>query len=163
MASIESNRKLWNDEYDWKAQGDEWSSGWGGADMQWYGMLLPRLHHFLPTGTLLEIAPGQGRWTQYLAPMAKKLIGVDLSPKCVEACRSRFDRFDHLSFHVNDGATLDMIENGSVDLAFSFDSLVHSEADVIESYISELSKKLSEDGVGFVHHSNMANIRSISE
>lgn len=160
MASIEINRELWNDQYAWKAQGDEWSSAWGGVDMQWYGVLLPRLHHFLPTDTLLEIAPGQGRWTQYLAPMAKKLIGVDLSPKCIQTCRTRFNAQSHLSFYTNDGATLGMIEDRSVDFAFSFDSLVHCEADVIESYICELSKKLTDNGVGFVHHSNMAEYSS---
>lgn len=155
MASVEINQKLWNDQYGWKKKGDEWSEAWGGADMQWYSMLLPRLHHFVLTGNVLEIAPGQGRWTRFLAPMAKKLIAVDLSQKCIDICTERFKHSSHVHFYVNDGLTLNVVDDGSIDLAFSFDSLVHCEVNVIESYICELSKKLSSNGVGFIHHSNL--------
>lgn len=61
MATIDTNKQLWNDLYLWKDQGDEWSSGWGGVDMQWFGMLLPKIHRFLPTDTILEIDAGR-RW-----------------------------------------------------------------------------------------------------
>ena len=44
----------------------------GRADAQWYGSLLPRIHRFLPTGQVLEIACGYGRWTQYLKDTATK-------------------------------------------------------------------------------------------
>lgn len=40
-------------------------------------------------------------------------------------------------------------------LFFSFDSLVHAEKDVIETYLLQLARKLTPDGVGFVHHSNI--------
>ena len=36
--------------------------GWD-CDSQWFGLIFPRIHAFLPTGTILEIAPGFGRWT----------------------------------------------------------------------------------------------------
>ena len=42
---------------------------------------------------------------------------------------------------------------------FSFDSLVHAEADVLQSYVSELASKLSPNGVGFIHHSNIGAFR----
>ena len=45
--------------------------------------------------------------------------------------------------------------NGTVDFVFSFDSLVHLEFDVIESYLNQLASKLTPNGVGFIHHSNM--------
>src|SRR4029077_1318302 len=61
----------------------------------------------------------------------------------------------HLAFYVNDGSSLDVVPDGSVDFVFSFDSLVHAEKDVIERYIQQLSKKLKLDGVGFIHHSNL--------
>ena len=48
-----------------------------------------------------------------------------------------------------------MVEDGSVDFAFSFDSLVHAEADVLGAYLGELARKLKPDGVGFIHHSNI--------
>jgi hypothetical protein len=48
-----------------------------------------------------------------------------------------------------------MIPDESVDFVFSFDSLVHAEDDVIASYISQLERKLTKNGVGFIHHSNL--------
>jgi len=51
---------------------------------------------------------------------------------------------------------LDMIPDNSVDLACSFDSLVHVEPEVIKAYLAQLAKKLKKDGVGFIQHSNVA-------
>src|SRR5205823_7894261 len=51
---------------------------------------------------------------------------------------------------------LSMVADGTVDLVFSFDSLVHVEADVLVSYIEEIGRKLTPNGVGFLHHSNLA-------
>jgi hypothetical protein len=48
-----------------------------------------------------------------------------------------------------------MIPNHSIDFAFSFDSLVHVEVDVIDSYIKELANKLTTNGIAFLHHSNL--------
>ena len=95
--------------------------------MQWYGTLLPRIHRYLPTETILEIAPGFGRWTDFLKDHCRKPIVVDLSQKCIEACRERFKACSHIAYFVNDGQSLGMIEDHAVDFAFSFDSLVHAE------------------------------------
>jgi SAM-dependent methyltransferase len=158
MPTIERNLELWNDQYDWKQQGDEWSSAWGDSWSQWHFSLYPRIARFLPASTILEIAPGFGRWTQYLKVYCEYLVGVDLSSKCVEACRNRFARDKSMKFHVNDGRSLDMVKNETVDFVFSFDSLVHAEADVLEAYLQEIAKKLKPDGVAMIHHSNLGEI-----
>ena len=154
MANTNSNEKVWS-EYDWSRGGDEWSRGWGGPEYQWSGMLYPRLREFLPAGTILEIAPGYGRWTHYLLPLCDRLVGVDIAPNCVEACRARFADQPHATFQKNDGLTLDMVGDGEVDFAVSIDSLVHCDAYIVESYIGELARTLSADGVAFLHHSNL--------
>lgn len=154
MADIQTNLKTWS-EYDWSRGGDEWSDTWGGSGKLWTRVLLPRIQAFIPAGTILEIAPGHGRVTQYLAPQAKRLILVDLVPACIEACKARFAAHKHLEYHVNDGKSLEMVPDGSVDFVFSFDSLVHAEADVIEAYVAQLGRKLTPQGAGFIHHSNL--------
>lgn len=60
-----------------------------------------------------------------------------------------------ISAIINDGRSLDAVVDGSVDFVFSFDSLVHLEVEVIESYLKQLASKLTPNGVGFIHHSNM--------
>ena len=102
----------------------------GRAETHWH-QPAPQVRPFLPTGTVCEIAPGYGRWTQYLLRECDQYVGVDLASRCVDACRERFTSFDHARFEVNDGRSLPVLENDSVDFVFSFDSLVHVEADVI--------------------------------
>jgi 2-polyprenyl-3-methyl-5-hydroxy-6-metoxy-1,4-benzoquinol methylase len=155
MPSLDWNRALWRTDYSWPKQGDEWSASWGGADMQWHRTILPRIHAFLPADTILEIAPGFGRWTHYLKDQCRRLVVVDLSPRCIDACKQRFAECSHIEYHVNDGLSLDVIADGSIDFVFSFDSLVHAEEDVIRSYLDQLGRKLRPDGIGFLHHSNL--------
>jgi aspartate oxidase len=50
---------------------------------------------------------------------------------------------------------LSAAEDGHYDFVFSFDSLVHAELDVLENYIPEILKKLTQHGVAFIHHSNL--------
>jgi len=158
MPSIEENKQSWETEYDWPQSGDEWSGSWGSPRAQWEGCILPRIFPFL-RGRVLEIAPGHGRWTQFLRAHCASLIGVDLAPACVEHCKRRFREDAKLDFQVNDGLTLPMAGDASIDFAFSFDSLVHAESDAISSYVSELARVLKPGGAAFIHHSNLGGIR----
>jgi SAM-dependent methyltransferase len=155
MPTVDQNRKQWGQDYEWIAKGDEWSASWGGAEAQWFGAIFPRIHAFVPAASILEIAPGFGRWTYYLRTLCQQLVIVDVAENCIEACRQRFAGDRHISYHVNDGRSLEMIPDGSIDFVFSFDSLVHAEADVIDEYLSQLARKLTPSGVGFIHHSNI--------
>jgi SAM-dependent methyltransferase len=156
MPTIKENKWGWDEHHKWPQRGDEWSESWGGHEAQWYGTIYPRIHAFLPAGTILEIAPGFGRWTRYLKDQCRMLVAVDLADKCVAACKERFAAYPQVVVYQNDGLSLDMVQDGSVDFVFSFDSLVHVEADVIASYLWQIKKKLTPDGVGFIHHSNLA-------
>ena len=154
VPSIEENVREWNDDYDWHLEGELWSRPWGSAVGQWYGSVYPRVRRFLPASAILEIAPGFGRWTEFLLPHCDTLIGVDLSLRCIEACKQRYAGHDNARFESNDGRSLPMVADSSIDLAFSFDSLVHVEAEVLADYLRELARVLKPDGVAFLHHSN---------
>jgi hypothetical protein len=52
-----------------------------------------------------------------------------------------------------------MVADSSIDFAFSFDSLVHVEAEVLHDYLTELARVLKADGVAFLHHSNYGAYR----
>jgi hypothetical protein len=79
MPSIQENKRRWDGQYDWAMAGDEWSSQWGGPFMQWYGSIYPRVKAHLPTGRILEIACGFGRWTAFLKDLCEELVVLDLS------------------------------------------------------------------------------------
>jgi len=159
MPSISENTEFWGKNYVWPEAGDEWSEFWGTAHAQWFGCLLPRVFPFLK-GRVLEIAPGHGRWTQFLQAHCESLIGIDLASSCVEKCTERFASHPNLEFQVNNGLTFPAIDDRSIDFAFSYDSLVHAESDVMSSYVKELARVLKPGGVAFLHHSNRDAVRS---
>lgn len=158
MPSIDENRNRWST-YEWEHAGDEWSVTWGGTDHLWWGALFPRLIRFLPVARGLEIAPGFGRITDFLRHYCKQLTVVDVTERCIEACKERFQGDERITYHVNDGTSLSMIEDSSVDFAISFDSLVHAEADVLRSYVHEITRVLTPEGFAFLHHSNLGAFR----
>jgi len=155
MPTKDWNRKIWDGSYSWEQAGDEWSRGWGSPEAQWFGSLYPRFHEYLPVKRVLEIGPGFGRWSQYLLDHCEQLELVDLSASCIDACRKRFASYQNINYHVNDGSSLEMVADNSIDLVFSFDSLVHADAGVMNGYLGEIAKKLSINGVGIIHHSNL--------
>jgi SAM-dependent methyltransferase len=155
MPTLEQNREVWEKRHPWPKGGDEWSSSWGTSDLEWSISIQSRLIGLLPADHIVEIAPGFGRWTQYLLPACKSYIGVDLAQKCVEACQKRFADVPHARFYQGDGTTLAMVENSSVDFLISFDSLVHADWAVIDSYIREFARVLKPGAKAFIHHSNL--------
>ena len=155
MPSVSENKNFWS-QYDWSREGQEWSYAWGGSRFFWVRTVLPRILKFVPTGHILEIGCGHGRFTRYLAELCEHLTGVDIAEPCVSFCREKFPTG---RFFLSDGQSLP--ECKPVDFAFSFDSLVHSEMDALEGYLCALAIRLSADGVAFIHHSNMASVGEV--
>jgi hypothetical protein len=142
-------------DYEWIAAGEEWSEPWGGSAAQWFGSILPRIQAALPAKTIVEIASGFGRWSNYLRQHCEHLHLVEPDRKGMEACRRRFGDDPKISYHLNDGRSLEMIPDRAVDFLFSFDSLVHVRRETIEAYLGQLPAKLTQNGMAFIHHSNL--------
>jgi SAM-dependent methyltransferase len=155
VPSLDQNLAVWGATYDWSQRGDEWSDAWGGVAYQWWTTLFVRLQGYVPAARILEIAPGYGRWTHFLRDLCEELIIVDIAEAAIAHCRQRFASDLHISAYVNDGTTLAMAADNSIDLVFSFDSLVHAEAPIMAGYLAELARILAPDGVAFLHHSNL--------
>jgi SAM-dependent methyltransferase len=154
QANVQHNRQFWA-RYPWPQDGDEWSSPWGGTRTMWEALIRPRIAAYLPAKSILEIAPGHGRCTQFLRAVCDTLTIVDLVPECIEACKRRFGESSGIRYAVNDGWTLPMVPDESIDFAFTWDSLVHVERETIRSYVDELARVLSHGGHAFLHHSNL--------
>ncbi len=161
MPSINENKNTWSS-FDWSNSGEEWSQSWGGSSNLWWGTIYPRIYNYLSKdATVLEIAPGYGRCTQYLKDLCRGLIIVDLTERCIEACKKKFTVNDNIQYFINDGKSLNFIKKKSLDFAFSWDSLVHADNKVLEAYISQLSDKLKPNGVAFIHHSNAGIFKDV--
>ena len=104
----------------------------------------------------VEIGCGHGRWTQFLASIYGHVIAVDLAPRCVAVASARFEQDDSVTVEQCDGSSLRGVGDESVDLVFSFDSLVHADTMTMDAYVGECARVLRSDGVAFLHHSNLA-------
>ncbi len=116
---------------------------------------MPRIQQYLPASTILELGPGFGRWTHYLREHCQRLHVVDPDERCIEVCRRRFANDPRLIYHINDTRSLAIIPDRSIDLVFSFDSLVHVPREIIAAYLRQMAEKLTNEGAGFIHHSNL--------
>ena len=126
----------------------------GRSEAQWAVSLLPRIELWLPAGTILEIGCGRGRWSRFLRAHGSALVLTDVLDSCVEACRRLFAGDAGVRCLDTDGRTLGGVADRSVDFVFSFDSLVHAEMEVVESYLGEIARVLAPAGAAFLHTSN---------
>jgi hypothetical protein len=163
LPSVEDNEAAWT-AYDWKDGGHEWSTPWGTAADQWVNTIYPRIFTLLPTTSILEIAPGYGRWTPYLLNNSRRYIGIDISEPLIAHCRRCFGPLSSKpTFIVGDGRHFNGVADETIDLVFSFDSLVHVEIDCLSAYAAEINRVLVSGGHAFLHHSNIGEYRNGDE
>ncbi len=153
------NARRWGDPEAWIDK-DQYGYRWGRGVQQKFNsvvgisekFLLPYLGNRRDL-SVLEIAPGAGRFTTELLRVGHQFYLVDLNKACIDLCRERFKYYPNITYFVNDGVSLSMIPDDSVDLAVSFDSLVHVEPAIIERYVEQLVRKVRPGGLIWLDHS----------
>jgi SAM-dependent methyltransferase len=158
MGSIRWNRIMWGNPDNWTDGGDGWDfharSGGHLYDDWKHSVVKEFLAPYLgPERDVVEIGPGQGRWSEYIVENARTVTLVDLSANCIEECRRRFAPVGRstVSFFVNDGVTLPVVDS-SVDLIWSFGTFVHIEIPEIDRYLAEMRRVLRPGGRFVIHH-----------
>src|SRR2546421_6140129 len=147
LSGAETNRSLW-DGYDWRRGGEEWT-----PSAEWKQSLTALIHERAPRqGTILEIGPGAGRWTEVLQKLAGSLTVVDVSQASIEVCRARLSGRENVRYLVNDGRTLAGIPRGSIDFIWAFDTFVRVSPEDTAGYAHELPLVLPPGGSGLGHH-----------
>src|SRR5207245_1847060 len=120
LSGAAANRSIW-DGYDWRRGGEEWT-----PSAEWKRSLTALIRERAPRqGTILEIGPGAGRWTEALQKLAGALTGVDVSRTSIQPRRRPLAGSDNVRYLLNDGRTLPDIPDDSIDFIWSFDTFVH--------------------------------------
>ena len=156
MPDIEWNREVWDQAHDWSEEGDEWSgmaAHCGQPYEEWKTALIEQF--LLPNiadKDVLEIAPGHGRFSQFIVPAASSTTLVDLSQTCLDVCQKLFAGAPNVNYVLTDGTSLPGVADQSIDFVWSFDSFVHMELPVIDAYLAEISRVLRPGGSFNIHH-----------
>lgn len=156
LGSLRWNRQRWDNPEEWELYGDNWTfhaefcnqpyDTWKQAVVDTF------LNPFLGADVdVLEIAPGHGRWTEFIVGRSQSLTLVDLNESCIDVCRQRFGSHPEISFITNDGRSLP-VADASMDLIWSFGSFVHIDPQDVEAYLAEFRRVLRPGGRFVVHH-----------
>jgi SAM-dependent methyltransferase len=155
------NAEIWN-RHDWSRYGEEWTDdarNYRGLDpAAWKARLVAEcLERYMPVdGTILEIGPGAGRWTEFLLPRSSALILVDVAARCLTICRDRFGGDQRLQYVLVDPEADELIgdrvADEGVDAVWSYDAFVHVNPTDTERYISEIRRILKPGGIAVIHH-----------
>jgi hypothetical protein len=162
LENIEKNLALWDRTYKWVADGDEWqgpANHVGVTYEAWKTSLVSQLitPYSAKDVHVIEIAPGHGRWSEFIINACLHATLVDLSPACLEFCRTRFADKTNVDYFLTTGTQLPKCATGAIGFVFSYDSFVHMSAEVIGAYMSEIARVLVVGGIGVIHHADIAD------
>ena len=146
--SVATNREIWSG-WEWSGGGEEWT-----ASSDWKQSVIDDVLEQVipPGGTILEIGPGAGRWTEALHRRADRLILVDITDTTLELCRELLGDPPHVTYVRTDGAGLRELATDSLDAVWSFDAFVHIAPLDVASYLREIGRTLRAGGVALIHH-----------
>jgi ubiquinone/menaquinone biosynthesis C-methylase UbiE len=153
--SAARNREVWS-LYDWQTKGEEWS-----ASPEWRLALVAEvLEPYIPEGgTILEIGPGAGRWSEVLRDRADKLIVVDVAERALELTAERLGGNGNVDYVRSPGSALPGVPDGSVDAVWSFDVFVHIAPRDVADYLTEIARVLRPGSTAVIHHSGARDPR----
>ena len=110
-----------------------------------------------PQDRVLELGCGIGRIGRELAPRCKHWTGVDISENMIHHAGERMQGLNNVSFHRLDRSSLDMLEDDSIDKAYSIAVFCHMDKEDLFLYMLELNRVVRPGGTIFVETWNLAH------
>jgi ubiquinone/menaquinone biosynthesis C-methylase UbiE len=107
-----------------------------------------------PATRAVEIGPGVGRWTVWMAPLVGELVVVDAADAMLERTRARLRTagLTNVSFVLGAGQDLAPLPSDQFDLVFGRDVVVRLPLDEAAACLSEIARVLRDGGVSVLHH-----------
>ncbi len=101
--------------------------------------------NFAKNATVLDIACGEGYGANYLAKYAKNVIGADISEETIQYAAQHYKK-NNLQYQVMNSNNIN-IDNNTIDLIVSFETIEHMNANNQIKTLSEYSRVLKSDGI----------------
>lgn len=106
---------------------------------------------------VLELGCGVGRIGRELAPHSGTWLGVDISERMLGHARGRLAHLDNVHFEQLSRSSLEMLDDGAIDKAYSLAVLFHMDKEDLYLYLQELNRVLAPGGMIFVETWNLAH------
>jgi SAM-dependent methyltransferase len=110
-----------------------------------------------PEDSVLELGCGIGRIGRELASRCRHWTGVDISENMIRHARERMEHLENVSFHRLQRSSLDMLEDNSIDKAYSIAVFCHMDKEDLYLYMQELNRVVRPGGTIFVETWNLAH------
>lgn len=140
---LENHRQVWDEAH---------AAGYGGYSkfdetrMKWVLSLLPK--GFLTReSVVLDIGCGAGNWMKRVSPFVGEVHGVDISPEAINIAKNRLGEYGNIRLYVNDGCTLNLFEENTFNLVYSFWTFQHIPRETTLNYLRESHRVLKENGL----------------
>ncbi len=138
--------------------GDEWTGQHAGAaaSAEEYSKIIEASFitpYIEAADDVLEIGIGGGKTTALLRPHCHSVTCVDISSEMINATRERLGE-EGITYVKVDGIKLAGIKPGSIDVCFSFDTMVHMEPRDIFNYLTQIPGLLRNKRLCVFHHGN---------
>jgi SAM-dependent methyltransferase len=97
-----------------------------------------------PEMAVLEVGPGDGRWTIRIAPLVRTLIVVDGAEEILQRTRERCESLGihNVEYVLASGRDIAQVPDQGVDLYFTHNALVHTAVGDAVPYASEIVRVL---------------------
>lgn len=110
-----------------------------------------------PEDSVLELGCGIGRIGRELAPHCRQWTGVDISENMIRHAGERLAHLDNVGFHQLHRSSLDMLNDNSIDKAYSIAVFCHMDKEDLYLYMQELNRVVRPGGTIFVETWNLAH------
>lgn len=104
----------------------------------------------------VEIGPGGGRWTRYLIGFGELFV-VDVHAELIAEIKKNFDQ-PNMRFVLNDGTDFPGIPDRSIQFLFSFGTFVHLDLPLIETYVDNMRRILTDDANVVIQYADKTKI-----
>ncbi len=110
-----------------------------------------------PGDEVLELGCGIGRIGRELAPSCRHWTGVDISENMLHHAGERLSHLQNVSFHRLERSKLEMLQDNSIDKAYSIAVFCHMDKEDLYLYMQELNRVVRPGGAIFVETWNLAH------
>ena len=128
---------------------------WGDSKPYYQQFIAPLADRYTNLNTM-EIGSGFGRYTKHIVPNTKLMYAIDPSLICRKFLSEQFK--DIIVLHPD---KINHIPNNSIDLAFSFSTMLHFNKDEMLFYLKHIGTKLKSGGHFVLHYMNPTSSKSL--